>query len=63
MIDYEAIVRVNARSTSPASLRIVARVLAAAVAGVVHDAAGQGTLQSERLRLELLRLVDSYLQT
>lgn len=60
---YEAIVRVNARSASPASLRIVARVLAAAVAGVVHDAAGQGTLQSEHLRLELLRLVDSYLQT
>jgi AcrR family transcriptional regulator len=60
---YEAIVRVNARNASPASLRIVARVLAAAVAGVVHDAAGQGTLQSERLRLELLRLVDSYLQT
>lgn len=60
---YEAIVRVNARSASPAGLRIVARVLAAAVAGVVHDAAGQGTLQSERLRLELLRLVDSYLQT
>jgi AcrR family transcriptional regulator len=58
---YEAIVRVNAGSASAASLRVVARVLAAAVAGVVHDAAGQGTLQSERLRLELLRLVDSYL--
>ncbi|MGB6485510.1 MAG: hypothetical protein WBE91_01325 [Steroidobacteraceae bacterium] len=48
---------------SAARLRVVARVLAAAVAGVVHDAASQGTLQSERLRLELLRLVDSYLQT
>jgi AcrR family transcriptional regulator len=60
---YEAIVRVNAGSASAARLRVVARVLAAAVAGVVHDAASQGTLQSERLRLELLRLVASYLQT
>jgi AcrR family transcriptional regulator len=60
---YEAIVRVNAGSASAARLRVVARVLAAAVAGVVHDAASQGTLQSERLRLELLRLVESYLQT
>jgi len=60
---YEAIVRVNAGSASAARLRVVARVLAAAVAGIVHDAASQGTLQSERLRLELLRLVDSYLQT
>jgi AcrR family transcriptional regulator len=60
---YEAIVRVNAGSASAARPRVAARVLAAAVAGVVHDAASQGTLQSERLRLELLRLVDSYLQT
>jgi AcrR family transcriptional regulator len=60
---YEAIVRVNAGSVSAARLRLAARVLAAAVAGVVHDAASQGTLQSERLRLELLKLVDSYLQT
>jgi AcrR family transcriptional regulator len=60
---YEAIARVNAGGTSDARLRVVARVLAAAVAGVVHDAASQGTLQSERLRLELLKLVDSYLQT
>jgi AcrR family transcriptional regulator len=60
---YEAIVRVNAGGASDARLRVVARVLAAAVAGVVHDAASQGTLQSERLRLELLRLVDSYLRT
>jgi hypothetical protein len=40
-----------------------AGVLAAAVAGVVHNAASQGTLQSEQLRIELLKLVDSYLQT
>jgi AcrR family transcriptional regulator len=60
---YEAIVRVNAGSVSAARPRLAARVLAAAVAGVVHDAASQGTLQSERLRLELLRLVDSYLST
>jgi AcrR family transcriptional regulator len=58
---YEAIVRVNARHTSHP--RTTARVLAAAIAGVVHDAAGQGALQSESLRLELLKLVDSYLQT
>lgn len=60
---YEAIVRVNGRRTFAAHRRVTARVLAAAVAGVVHGAASQGTLQSESLRLELLRLVDSYLQT
>jgi len=58
---YEAIVRANARNTVRAHRRVAARVLAAAVAGVVHDAAGQGTLKSESLRLELLSLVDSYL--
>jgi len=60
---YEAIVRVNAHGPVAAHSRLSARVLAAAVAGVVHDAASQGTLQSESLRLELLRLVSSYLQT
>jgi AcrR family transcriptional regulator len=59
---YEAIVRLNAGRASAAHPRVVARVLAAAVAGVVHDAASHGALQSEPLRLELLRLVDSYLQ-
>ncbi len=57
---YEAIVRVNTRVTS-AHIRVAARVLAAAVAGVVHDAAGQDTLRSASLRVELLRLVNSYL--
>lgn len=60
---YEAIFRVNTRGAFTAHPRTAARVLAAAVAGVVHDAAGQGTLRSESLRLELLKLVDSYLQT
>jgi AcrR family transcriptional regulator len=60
---YEAIVRMNARGASAANRGVAARVLAAAVAGVVHDAASRGTLQFGQLRLELLRLVDSYLQT
>jgi AcrR family transcriptional regulator len=60
---YETIIKANAHGAlGPAgNRRLAARVLAAAVAGVVHDAAGDGTLQSESLRLELLRLVDSYL--
>ncbi len=58
---YEAIVRANARGTSTEHTRLAARVLAAAVAGVVHEAASQGTLQSGSLRLELVRLVESYL--
>jgi AcrR family transcriptional regulator len=58
---YEAIVRANSRGAPTGQPRVAARVLAAAVAGVVHDAATQGTLQSDALRLELLNLVDSYL--
>lgn len=58
---YEAIVSANARGASSEHTRPAARVLAAAVAGVVHQAASQGTLQSDSLRLELIRLVESYL--
>jgi AcrR family transcriptional regulator len=58
---YEAIVRANSDGVSADRARVVARVLASAVAGVVHDAASNGTLLSERLRRELLELVDSYL--
>ncbi len=58
---YEAIVRANGRGTSRDPLRIAAQVLAAAVAGVVHAASSQRTLQSDTLRRELLGLVDSYL--
>ena len=58
---YEAIVRVNARGATTDRPHVPARVLAAAVAGVVHDAASQGTLQSPALRFELLKLVDAYL--
>lgn len=58
---YEAIVKANARGISVEHARVAARVLAAAVAGAVHDAAAHGLLQSESLRRELLRLVGSYL--
>jgi len=58
---YEAFVRANARGAFTREPRVAARVLSAALAGVVHDAAGRGALQSEPLRLELLKLVDSYL--
>lgn len=58
---YEAIVTANARSTGREHAHIAARVLAAAIAGAVHDSAAQGMLQSASVRLELLRLARSYL--
>ncbi|HUA22875.1 MAG TPA: TetR/AcrR family transcriptional regulator [Steroidobacteraceae bacterium] len=60
---YEAIVRANRRGASfDTHPGVAARVLAAAVAGVVHDAASRGTLQTQSLRWELLNLVDAYLR-
>jgi hypothetical protein len=47
---YEAIVKANCRGTS-----------APRNPGVVHCAASQGTLRTQSLRRELLRLADSYL--
>jgi AcrR family transcriptional regulator len=58
---YEAIVGANAQGVSTDHGRVVARVLASAVAGVVHEAASNGTLHSGSLKRELLELVDSYL--
>jgi AcrR family transcriptional regulator len=58
---YEAIVVANAVPISEERCRVVARVLSSAVAGVVHDAAGRGTLHSDGLKRELMGLVDSYL--
>jgi len=58
---YEAIVVANTRGVSAELRRTVAHVLASAVAGVVHDAASHGTLQSGSLKRELMELVDSYL--
>jgi AcrR family transcriptional regulator len=58
---YQAIVRANSPGLSKDDARVVARVLASAVAGVVHDAAGNGSLRSGSLRRELLKLVDAYL--
>jgi AcrR family transcriptional regulator len=61
---YEAIVRANSQGMSTdGGLVAAARVLASAVAGVVHDAASNGTLHSVSLKRELLRLVYSYLST
>ena len=59
---YEQLYLVNARRV-PADVRTAARVLAAAVAGVVHDAAHNGTLRASRVRGELLKLVDAYLSS
>jgi len=58
---YESVVRANSRGATTDPPHVAARVLAAAVAGVVHDAASRGTLQSDTLRLELMKLVDAYL--
>lgn len=57
---YEAVFVANAPDAA-ARPRIASQVLAAAVAGTVHDAARQGTLSSPVFRLELIALVDSYL--
>jgi AcrR family transcriptional regulator len=57
---YEAIVK-TLRGRTAANSRIAAQVLASAVAGVVHDAASRGTLDSEALRCELIKLVRAYL--
>lgn len=58
---YEAIFRANARGAT--NVRVGAQVLAGAVAGAVHEAARQGTLDSRSLRAELVSLVDSYLSS
>jgi hypothetical protein len=39
---------------------IAAQVLSAAIAGVVHDAARRGTLNSPALKYELVRMVSAY---
>ena len=51
----------NARYKSADGTALRAQVLAAAVAGVIHDAAHQGTLGSPPLRRELTLLVEAYL--
>jgi hypothetical protein len=57
----EALFAANARGAVAADHRIAAQVLAAAVAGVVHDAAHRGILASLAFRQELIVLVESYL--
>jgi AcrR family transcriptional regulator len=57
----EALFVANARGANAADPRIAAQVLAAAVAGVVHDAAIRGNLASSSLRQALIALVESYL--
>jgi AcrR family transcriptional regulator len=56
---YEALFKANAHGAT--NVRIGAQVLAGAIAGAVHEAARQGTLNSSILRAELIGLVDSYL--
>lgn len=56
---YEAIVKANARRKTDARIR--AGVLAAAVAGVVHEAARQGSLATPAFRREIIALVEAYL--
>jgi len=55
---YESLI---GNSRGPRSRRIAAQVLAAAIAGVVHDAARRGTLASPELKNELVRLLSGYL--
>jgi AcrR family transcriptional regulator len=56
---YQAIVGANARGATDTP--IAAQVLAGALAGAVHEAARQGTLNLPGLRAELVHLVTSYL--
>lgn len=56
---YEAIV--SAEGPVGAEVRIRGQVLAGALAGAVHEAAREGTLDSPLLRTELTGLVDAYL--
>ena len=56
---YEVFVEVNARGER--DIRIVAQVLAGALAGAVHDAARNGNLTSPAVRMQILQLVRSYL--
>jgi AcrR family transcriptional regulator len=56
---YEALFKANSRRAT--DMRVGAQVLAGAVAGVVHEAARQGTLGSPILRTELITLVEAFL--
>jgi AcrR family transcriptional regulator len=58
---YEAIVKANRPVRSTRDTRIAAQVLAAAVAGIVHDAASRGGLHSLSFRREFQLLVEAYL--
>jgi Tetracyclin repressor-like, C-terminal domain len=57
---YEALFIANVRGAAEPDC-IGARVLAAALAGAVHEAARQGQLASPVMRQELVVLVDAYL--
>jgi AcrR family transcriptional regulator len=57
----QAFFEANARRTAGGGA-VPATVLAAAVAGVVHDAASRGLLAAPGLRQELVVLIDAYLR-
>jgi AcrR family transcriptional regulator len=56
---YQSIVATNVRGATDRPM--AAHVLAGALAGAVHEAARQGTLNLPELRTELIHLVTSYL--
>jgi AcrR family transcriptional regulator len=58
---YEALIAAGRRTPVSASRKIAAQVLSAAIAGVVHDAARRGTLNSPALKHELVEMVSAYL--
>jgi AcrR family transcriptional regulator len=59
----EAFFAANARMVRSSAQQMAAQVLAAAVVGVVHEAAHQRLLSSPALRGELIALVDAYLSS
>jgi AcrR family transcriptional regulator len=58
---YRALVEACTGGVKLAGQDVVAQVLAGAMEGVIHSAARNGTLQSPKLKRELVRLVASYL--
>jgi AcrR family transcriptional regulator len=58
---YSKLITASERSATSPRSEIRAKVLSAAIEGVVHDAARTGTLRSPVLKQELVHLVDAYL--
>lgn len=59
---YQALVAACSRSRDTGDGELVAQVLSDAIDGVIHNAACRGTLQSPKLKGELVEMVCAYLR-